>query len=216
MTDKTKKKETSEKIIKAKQAEVRYKNNPFLDELRVETKSRSIRITSGGSDAGDAVLMTSDGEVRQTAVVTHREVDSETFVKSFTAGIASVFNLNSSGFKALQVLYWVMQETAINRDIVQLNKYTHDDFKDAFNFPKFSKATFDRGLKELEATGVIARAEQRGFFFINPAICWNGNRYTFTQSISKKAEAKAKQIKDINDANNAQNVLDLEGLGGAE
>ena len=163
----------------------RHKENPFLKDLVVTKKSKSVRVSTLGKD--DNVLINQHtGEVQGTHVSTYKQVDDAEFVKLFTANIAMTFDLNKSGHKALTLLYWAVQHSAIGKDLVQLNKYTHEQFLEDHPIKAFSMAVFSRGLNELEDAQIIAKAQQRGFYYINPSFIFNGDRVAFTKIIERR------------------------------
>jgi hypothetical protein len=177
-----------------KQVEIRFEENPFMNELVVTTKTKQVRVTNGMGKEDNVVISPSTGEIQATNVVTYKQVDAEVFVKKFLVGMTATFDLNKAGNKALHVLYWVMQKTAINKDLVQLNKYVYEDFQAEYDFKAFSMPVFNRGLKEIEAAKIIAKSKQRGFYYINPAIAWNGDRYSFTQAWELEKSDNAKDV----------------------
>lgn len=95
--------------VKVKSEIIRYEENPFIENMIVPVKSQKIQISRLGRD--DNVLVNqSTGEIQGTHVTTYRRVDSEEFVKLFTANIALTFELKSAGIKAFSVLVWILQE----------------------------------------------------------------------------------------------------------
>ena len=106
---------------------VRYSENPFMEGMTVPTKGRAVRISRiGGS--GDVLVNQHTGEVSGTQVTTYRKVDSEQFVKLFSANIALTFGLKSAGIKAMNVVIWTVQHNAISKDQIDLERLTLDFF----------------------------------------------------------------------------------------
>lgn len=167
---------------------VRHDTNPFLRDMVIPTKEAQIRLSRMGKD--DQVLVNqATGEIKGTHVVTYRKVDAAQFVKLFAQNVALTFGLGSAGIKALNVLIWSIQNNAIEKDVVPLDKYVldefiskHTDFKPPLTL---STATFARGLVELEAVQIIAKHLRPGFFFLNPNFAFNGDRIAFTTLIEK-------------------------------
>lgn len=167
---------------------VRYDTNPFLRDMVIPTKEAQIRLSRMGKD--DQVLVNqATGEIKGTHVVTYRKVDAAQFVKLFAQNVALTFGLGSAGIKALNVLIWSIQNNAIEKDVVPLDKYVLDEFisKHADFKPPLtlSPATFARGLVELEAVQIIAKHLRPGFYFLNPNFAFNGDRIAFTTLIEK-------------------------------
>lgn len=163
----------------------RYDENPFLKDLIIKTKSKSIKLSRLGKD--DNVLINqSTGEVQGTHVTTYKQVDNDEFVKLFTQNIGMIFGLKSCGIKAFNVLIHTLSKTAINKDLVVLDKYALERFIKEMPNHKISKSTFDRGLRDLEDAKIIARHTREGWYFINPNFVFNGDRVAFTQVIQRK------------------------------
>ena len=127
---------------------VRYKTNPFLDDMIVPVKGQKVQISKLGKD-NNILVNQSTGEVHGTHVTTYRKVDSEQFVKLFTANIALTFQLSSAGIKAFGVLLWVVQNKALSKDEVDLDSYALDEFyelhKDSEPPLRLSHPTFNGG-----------------------------------------------------------------------
>ena len=178
---------------------VRYKTNPFLDDMIVPVKGQKVQISKLGKD-NNILVNQSTGEVHGTHVTTYRKVDSEQFVKLFTANIALTFQLSSAGIKAFGVLLWVVQNKALSKDEVDLDSYALDEFyelhKDSEPPLRLSHPTFKRGINELEKAQIIAKTLRKGRYFINPNFVFNGDRVAFTTVIERK-KAETQEIKEI-------------------
>ena len=167
----------------------RYDENPFVKDMNVPIKQKNVKVTPLGKDR-NILVNQNTGEVHGTHVTTYKKVDADKFVKLFTANIGLTFNLKASGIKALTVLIWTVQHTAINKDLVLLDKYCLADFvkahKDDTPPLKLSQPTFLRGLAELEQAQIIAKNIRKGWYFINPNFVFSGDRIVFTQVIERK------------------------------
>lgn len=177
---------------------LRYKENPFIGEMVVPVKGKQVTLSRMGKD--ENVLVNQDtGEVQGTSVVTYKKVDSEQFVKLFTANIALTFGLCAAGIKAFNVLMWCVQSKAITKDQVDLDSFSLDEFLEAHsnNEPpiKLSSATFKRGLADLENSQIIAKTIRKGRYYINPNFCFNGDRIAFTTLIERDPVPKEKPAK---------------------
>ena len=174
----------------------RYKINPFLNEngsLFIPTSKKQIRVEPLGKDA-NVLVNQSTGEVLGTHVTTYKKVDSQQFVKLFTANIALTFNLIAAGIKALSVVVWSVQHRALSKDQIDLDSFVLTDFleanKDLDPPLKLSKATFGRGLADLEKAKIIAKTMKQGRYFINPNFIFNGDRIAFTTIIERNDDIK--------------------------
>jgi len=169
---------------------VRYKENPFVQDMVVPIGKQNVRISRLGKD--DSVLVNQlTGEVHGTHVTAYRKVDKEEFVKVFTKNIALTFDLKAAGIKAFNVLLWAMQKKAIEKDLVPLDKWVLDEFledtNDGRTSPlKLSLPTFWRGLADLEKAQIVAKSIRQGMYFINPNFAFNGDRIAFTTMIEKE------------------------------
>ena len=165
--------------------DVRYEVNPFIEGMMIPVGRKNVKLSKLGKD--DNVLVNqSTGEVQGTHVTTYKKVDSQGFVKLFTENIGLAFNLKSSGIKALTVLVFLVQKTAINKDIINLDSISLKEFLKDNDKYKLSMTTFRRGLVELEAAKIIAKSLRRGDYFINPNFVFNGDRIAFTAMIEKE------------------------------
>lgn len=177
---------------------IRYEKNPFLKDLVINTKSKSVKISTLGKD--DNILVNQQtGEVRGTHVVSYRKVDPDKFVKVFAENIALTFDLTAAGIKAFNVLMHAVQNHGIGRDEVLLDIYTLDDFLKNNTVKNFSNSTYHRGLKELEKAKIIAKTKRKGWYFINPNFLFNGDRVAFTTVLERKTQDTTNRQMDIED-----------------
>jgi len=176
---------------------VRHRENPFLADMEISTRKRQVRVRALGKNGDTSILHHDTGELSGTQLITYKQVDDEEFVKLFAKNLALTFDLTAAGNKALFVLIWVVQYTAIEKDLVALDKYTHEDFIEAHADSEkplmLSMTTFSRGLNELEKSKIIAKARKAGEYFINPAFVFNGDRIAFTRVIERKG-ARGEQM----------------------
>lgn len=179
---------------KKRQKIIRYEENPFIDNMIVPIKGQKIQISRLGRD--DNILVNqSTGEVQGTHVTTYKNVDTEQFVKLFTANIALTFELGAAGIKAFGVLAWILQDRSISKDLVPLDKFVLEDFLKAQEKKlALSQATFSRGLAELERAKIIAKHLRQGWYFINPNFVFNGDRIAFTSIIERKKVTEQERL----------------------
>lgn len=176
---------------KTKKAVVRHKDNPFLEELDLTVRTKQVKVSKLGKD--NNVLVDRDtGEEQGTFVGTFKRVDDEQFLKLFTANIALTFELKAAGIKAFNVVCWMMQNKAIERDLITIDKYVLEDFNEEHN-KKLSRAVLYRGLDNLIENKILARARREGDYFINPNFMFNGDRIVFA-TVIERANKQNKQI----------------------
>uniref|UniRef100_UPI001BD33880 hypothetical protein n=1 Tax=Vibrio crassostreae TaxID=246167 RepID=UPI001BD33880 len=126
---------------------VRHKENPFIEDLNVSVRTKQIKVSKLGKE--NNVLVDQDsGEEKGTFVGTFKKVDDEQFLKLFTANIALTFELKAAGIKAFNVVCWMMQNKAIERDLITIDKYVLEDFNEEHN-KKLSRAVLYRGIDNL-------------------------------------------------------------------
>lgn len=175
----------------------RYDHNPFTADMMLPVSSKQVRLSVLGKD--DNILVNQNtGEIHGTHVTTYKKADAEQFVKIFTAQISLTFELNAAGIKALNVLIWAVQSRAIEKDLLTLDKFALDEFIEAHKNKeppiKLSIVTFRRGLSELENAHIIAKHIRKGWYYINPGFCFNGDRIAFTTLIEKTKKTEKMEI----------------------
>lgn len=166
----------------------RYKENPFLNNMQINTSTKQVTVSSLGKD--DNILVNqATGEINGTSVVTYKKVDDAEFVKLFSANIALTFDLRSAGIKTFSVLVWMVQHRAIGKDIVILDHMALEEWCEIHEPKSISHATFKRGLNELEKSKIIAKTMRKGSYFINPNFVFNGDRIAFSTVIERKKKS---------------------------
>lgn len=177
---------------KTRKETVRHATNPFIGDLVVTKRAKIVRLSPLGKD--DNVLVNqSTGEVQGTHVVTYKQVDSNKFVKLFPAMVGAQFDLNKPGIKAFTVLMWAIQHEAIGKDLVVLDKYALEAFREAHPDLHVALPTIRKGLVELEAAKFIAKAQRLGSYYINPSLVFNGDRVAFTTVLERSDESSNQQ-----------------------
>jgi hypothetical protein len=174
----------------------RYEQNPFLEGMILPIKNQKVQLSRLGRD-NNVLVNQATGEMQGTHVTTFRKVDSDEFVKIFTANIAMTFELKAAGIKTFGVLAWILQAKGIRKDLAPLDKFVLDDFLDAHKDKNLalSQATFCRGLSELENAKIIAKHLRAGWYFINPNFIFNGDRIAFTTIVERDIEIESKNPK---------------------
>lgn len=173
-----------------------HKTNPFINALSITKTNKSVRVSPIGKD-NNVLIDTNTGEEYGTEVRTWKAVDDANFVKIFSANIALTFELKSAGIKAFNVLLYAVQHSAIEKDVVDLDQLTLDDFNEV-NEKTLSLSTLNRGIKELCNAKIIAKHIRTGRYFINPNFVFNGDRIKFTTIIERK-KGNDKYHKEMND-----------------
>lgn len=168
------------------QKQQRHKVNPFTKELMIPLKNKQVKISPLGKD-DNIIVSQSTGEVLGgTHVITYKRVDQSQFIKLFTENIKLAFDLTQAGQKTLYILFWTLQQSGINKDLVTLDQYTLQAFLDKHIDLKISLSTYWRGLRELVKSQILAMGFRKGDYFINPNFIFNGNRIAFTTVVEKE------------------------------
>lgn len=179
---------------------VRYKTNPFIEDMVVPIKGRQVQLSKLGRDQ-NILVNQATGEVHGTHVTTYKRVDGEQFIKLFTANIGLTFDLSAAGIKTFSVLLWGVQHQAISKDEVDLDALTLEEFIEVHSGSKkplnLSMTTFKRGLNELEKAQIIAKTMRKGRYYINPNFVFNGDRIAFTTVIERRKKTQQEQLEEI-------------------
>ena len=162
----------------------RHSENPFIEGMMVPVSGKQVRLSKLGRDE-NVLVNQNTGELLGTHLTTYKRVDSEQFVNLFTANIGLTFELKAAGIKSFNVLMWTVQNKGLNKDIVILDGLCLQEFL-VGHAKALSLATFKRGLVELEKSQIIAKHMRKGWYYINPNFCFNGDRIAFTTLIEKK------------------------------
>lgn len=176
---------------KNKRVPIRYDRNPFTENMDIPINTKNVRLSKLGKEE-NVLVNQSTGECLGTHVTTYRKVDSEKFIKLFTANIALTFDLKAAGIKAFNVLMWAYQHQSnqISKDLVPLDKFVLEEFI-SYHINrepkiKLSLPTFWRGLSELEEAKIIAKNIRAGWYYINPNFAFNGDRIAFSTVIERE------------------------------
>lgn len=150
-----------------------FKTNPFLEE--VSSYRRGIKRTVVKSNK--ALLDLETGEIEDGAeIVQQVQVDSEQFVKLYTADLKKFFSLTPKSQRILQLVLLQVQKHK-GADSIMLNVPVMVDFFETRNENPPARQTFYLAIEEMISKGFLARsAFSSDMFYINPAIFFNGDR----------------------------------------
>lgn len=176
--------------MRGKEVALKYKESPFIDQLVVPVGHKMLKVMDGKKDK--TVLMNIEtGEEQMTGLFNYKKVDNQQFVKYFTENIAVTHNLGLAGRKACDVLQWVIQNHAINKDWIWLGASVLEEWNEKGYAKKpMSVATWHRGINELIDGGVLARRDKgrRAEFWLNCNIMFNGNRLMMATLIERDSQ----------------------------
>lgn len=163
----------------------KFKENPFVEPVSIDTKTRTKRITSKAGASSMMVVGKDTGEILGPAGFwTEQEVDKAQFVKLYVNGVKAFKELTGAGTKVFEVLYFELQKN-IGKDRVILIFGEVDQA-----IMPMVERTFYRGVAELLEKGFIAASLAQGSYFVNPDYVWNGDRLAFVKTFRIKQEVK--------------------------
>ena len=173
-----------------KSTKLRYKESPFRERLVVPVGHKMLKVMDGKKDK--TVLMNVEtGEEQMTGLFSYKKVDNQTFVKYFTENIAITHNLGLAGRRACDILQWVIQDFAINKDSVWLGLQVLEDWNARDDVAKkITKSSWYRGVEELINGGILARkdAGRQAEYWLNCNIMFNGNRLAMVSIIERDSQ----------------------------
>lgn len=174
--------------IQTKPKQKKYELNPFVDQMVIKTKGKKMTVARGST-----LVDMATGEIEGvTEIAQIVEVDEGQFIKLFTKDLAFWFDLTKGGMRVFGALLTAVQTNAIGRDMVFLD-VRHASLK-SFSI---SRSTFFRGIDELLEKGFIAKHLSSNWYFINPAMFFNGNRARFVREYRKTENKKSKDDKTL-------------------
>ena len=163
-----------------------YKQNPFLSETCIRIKNRNQMLAA-------KELYDDEGNIYDGAVCQVRAVDDEKFIKLFTVNMKAFFDLKSPGVKTLGIVFYAVQKWCLASDRVTLPWAVAKELAKEIGI-KIGQSTFSKGIKELIDLGFIAQTTSQGVYFININLIFNGNRYTFINTIVRKDSPEGQRI----------------------
>ena len=146
-----------------------YEENPFVQAIGPSMKRRTEILYDGKQ----AVIHRDTGEVQedQLAIARIKWVESEQFVKVYTANMAVFFDLNKPAQRVCEFLVdTISNPQFIGRDQIPLYYQSYVKFCEKTQKSSgHSAPTFNRGIRELATKALIAKSAMRDHWFINKA-----------------------------------------------
>lgn len=164
--------------------------NPFCfdTELKIETRKKNLTVSRGTE-----LIERKDTSKSYFANIVHtQEVDKEEFIKLYTSQIKAYFDLTKTAYKVFFIFLRIYQD-AIGKDHFYLSCKKAMSLAEKIDHFVLSESIFYRGIKELIEKHIIAKTNEKNWYFINPAIVFNGDRARFVSEIIKKKEAMEEQ-----------------------
>ncbi|CAG75808.1 putative plasmid replication protein [Pectobacterium atrosepticum SCRI1043] len=168
--------------------------NPFCfeTELKIETRKRNLTVSRGTE-----LIERKDTSKTYFANIVHtQEVDKEEFIKLYTSQIKAYFDLTKTAYKVFFIFLRIYQD-AIGKDHFYLSCKKAMSLAEKIDHFALSESIFYRGIKELIEKRIIAKTNEKNWYFINPAIVFNGDRARFVSEIVKKKEVMEEQPESV-------------------
>lgn len=177
----------------------RYSENPFTSEdgFRVPLKNKSEVIQTDGP----ASVMVGEEKIAVAQIRKITTVDSEHFVKLFTAQLDRFFDLNPTTLRIVTVLIQNIGKIRIgDGDQVYLTEKNIGDALREHGLNPPSSASYYRAMEELIKKGFIAPSNDTPLYYINPAIFFNGDRVKFVTELRRKKMSKTEKLESAGQA----------------
>lgn len=172
-------------MIKEMEVDLDLGLNPFCfeTELKIETRKKNLTVSRGTE-----LIERKDASRSYFANIVHtQEVDKEEFIKLYTSQIKAYFDLTKTAYKVFFIFLRIYQD-AIGKDHFYLSCKKAMSLAEKIDHFVLSESIFYRGIKELIEKRIIAKTNEKNWYFINPAIVFNGDRARFVSEIRKKQE----------------------------
>lgn len=172
-------------MIKEMEVDLDLGLNPFCfeTELKIETRKKNLTVSRGTE-----LIERKDASRSYFANIVHtQEVDKEEFIKLYTSQIKAYFDLTKTAYKVFFIFLRIYQD-AIGKDHFYLSCKKAMSLAEKIDHFVLSESIFYRGVKELIEKRIIAKTNEKNWYFINPAIIFNGDRARFVSEIRKKKE----------------------------
>lgn len=176
----------------------RYAENPFASEqgFRIPLRNKSEVIQTDRP----AAVTVGDEKIAIAQIRRITTVDSEPFVKIFTAELNRFFDLSPTALRIATVLIQDIGKIRLgDGDQVYITEKSISDTLVSHDLKPPSSATYYRAMEELIEKGFIAPSDNPPLFFINPAIFFNGDRVRFVTEIRKRKVGQNGQIESNTD-----------------
>lgn len=171
--------------------------NPFCFEqkIKIETKKRTLTVSRGTElvEKNSTDIANTENSYFSNIVQT-KEVDREEFIKLYTSQVKAYFDLTKTAYKVFFIFLCIYQD-AIGKDCFYLSCKKAMNLSLKIDQFILSESIFYRGIKELIEKKIIAKTNEKNWYFINPAIVFNGDRARFISEIIKKKEEIKNTIK---------------------
>lgn len=157
------------------------RENPFAKQALVNIGNALITKPVKGTNKDEAAILKGidqNGEILgDTVFIRNKTVDSEGFAKFFLSGFKAFYELKPASIK---VFSFILSQLKPNQDEFL---FFIDDCREATGY---SQASIFRALGELCSAEIIARGRSELQYYVNPMVCFNGDRVTFATTYINK------------------------------
>ncbi|EAA1783656.1 hypothetical protein VJ309_004421 [Salmonella enterica] len=159
--------------------------NPFLSEreLTIEIQNKKLVV----SRASDLIEMGFYNKEYIANIVHRQEVDVEEFIKLYASKVKDYFELTKSAYKVFLIFLHIHQMVK-DKDYIYLSCKKAISFSENLDCSMISESIFYRGVKELIDKKIVAKTNEKNWYFINPSVVFNGERTRFVTEIIKKKD----------------------------
>ncbi|HDY7331942.1 TPA: hypothetical protein RRE02_005244, partial [Klebsiella pneumoniae] len=173
----------------------------------IETRKRNLTVSRGTE-----LIERKDTSKTYFANIVHtQEVDKEEFIKLYTSQIKAYFDLTKTAYKVFFIFLRIYQD-AIGKDHFYLSCKKAMSLAEKIDHFILSESIFYRGIKELIEKRIIAKTNEKNWYFINPAIVFNGDRARFVSEIIKKKEVMEEQPESVASTERRNKNIKEEGI----
>lgn len=161
---------------------IAFKENPFIIDTQNGEMILKIDKTVKSKNVGStewALLNVNTSEIQGTNIIyRNHDVDSTKFVKLYVGYMQVLFDLKKPAQKLIQ---YIISELKPNQDEVFIY------VPDAQKFCQWKvRNQYYTAIKELVDKEIIAQSMRDGWFFLNPNVLFNGDRFTVIDRYNRK------------------------------
>lgn len=193
--------------------EEKYAKNPFAQQTIIHTVTGTRMIYSSPPNAGDtfaAVNRNTGEDVGDLQFGKRIKVDRTHFLKFYADGVRMFLGLKSAGIKVFMIIYqMILDSKEYQQDRIELNYELMDDEIKA----EVSRATFYRGIKELQNVNFLAPTFYDSIYWINTDYVFKGDRLTLVNQYILDEKKKPVQVDPKNDYKKIQQKIQQKGKG---
>lgn len=171
----------------------RYDENPFATEegFRIPTKRKNEVIQTDGPVG----ISVGDEQIAVAQIRRIKTVDSDPFVKLFTAELDRFFDLTPTALRIVTVLIQDIGKIRLGQgDQVYLTEKSLGETLQSHGLKAPSSATYYRAMEELILKGFIAPSSNAPLYYINPSVFFNGDRVRFVTELRRKKTSKLEKL----------------------